>query len=237
MLLSDSEILEAIEKQEIEIGDFYKDSLQPASYDLRLGKKAIVTKSTDLRDLKDKISSESAPEIDIEKEGSLKIPAGAFALITTLEKLTFSNLYAAHIGMRSYYTRKGLILLSGLQVDPGFEGVLVLGLANLSPRSVVIEYGDPICTIEIHKLNKPSSKPYSGPHAKDQKDGRIPSMDKDYLRTIETLSMTDLTQSLMRLSDNVDSLGKDIKVLYWLFGILFVFIPIVITIIELLFKK
>lgn len=235
MLLSDSEILEAIDKQDIKIDNFYENSLQPASYDLRLGKKAIVSKSTNLKDLKDRILSEDANETDIEKEGSLKIPAGAFALITSLEKLTFSSLYVAHIGIRSYYTRKGLILLSGLQVDPGFEGVLVLGLANLSPRSIIIEYGDPICTIEIHKLNKPSSKPYSGPHTKDQKDGKIPSMDKDYLRTIETLSITDLTQSLMRLSDNMDSLGKDMKRIYWVYGVLTV--PILIGIMLMLLKK
>jgi len=64
--------------------------------------------------------------------------------------------------MRTYYTRKGLAVLSGLQIDPGWNGILVLGLANLSPRSVTLDYKDTLCTIEIHRLNRPAEKAYDG---------------------------------------------------------------------------
>lgn len=214
MLLSDVDIRDAINKGEIIIENFKEDSLQPASYDLRLGKRGLVSKSVSIQELKDKISKEEIKEINIEKDQSVTIPAGSFALVTTLENLQFSTSYAGHLGAKSYYTRKGLALLSGLQVDPGFKGSLVLGFANLSPRTLTIEYEDPICTLEIHKLSRPASKPYSGRVLSEQKEGKIPAEDKDYLRTIETMSISDLTQALVTLSDNVGNATKTFKWLY-----------------------
>lgn len=212
MLLSDVEIREAIEKGQIAIENFSETNLQPASYDLRLGKRGIVTKS--IEELREKISKEEVKEIDIEKEQSIRIPAGSFALITSLESLKFSTIHVGHLGARSYYTRKGLALLSGLQVDPGFEGILVLGFVNLSPRAITIEYEDPICTLEIHKLSKRASKPYDGRVLREQKNGKIPIADKDYLRTIETMSISDLTQALVTLSDNVANVAKTFRWVY-----------------------
>jgi len=214
MLLSDIEIRNAIEKGQIVIENFSEKNLQPASYDLRLGKRGIVTKSISLEELKEKVSKEEVKERNIEKEQSITIPAGSFALVTSLENLKFSTSHVGHLGAKSYYTRKGLALLSGLQVDPGFEGILVLGFANLSPRTITIEYEDPICTLEIHKLSKPSSKPYDGRVLLEQKDGKIPIEDKDYLRTIETMSISDLTRALVTLSDNVANATKTFRWMY-----------------------
>jgi hypothetical protein len=113
--------------------------------------------------------------------------------------------------MRTYYTRKGLSILSGLQVDPNWNANLVLGLANLSPRSLTLDYGDHLCTIEIHRLNRPADKDYSGLYMSEQREGRIPSSDKDYLRTIETMSVSDLTKALVELSRNVGDLGRWVR--------------------------
>lgn len=211
VLLTDSEIKGAIKKKEIIIEPFdNKYCLQSASYDMRIGKRAIIAKSVSLEELKRTVEKGDAKEIDLEEETSITIPAGGFALITTFEKVKFSTLYVGHIGIRSYYTRKGLALLSGLQIDPGFEGVLILGLCNLSPRGITLEYKDPICTIEIHRLNREATKSYSGKYTEEQKEGKIPAMDKDYLRTIETMSISDLTTSLQILSGNVEKLTKEV---------------------------
>ncbi|MBW2984500.1 dCTP deaminase [Candidatus Woesearchaeota archaeon] len=222
-LLTDNEIKEAIKTKGIEIAPFDGEHcLQPASYDLRVGKRAIITKSMGLEELKKKVEKEESTEIDVEKAGSMTVPAGGFALVTTLEKIKFSNLYAGHIGMRSFFTRKGLSILSGLQIDPGFEGTLVLGLCNLSPRQLTLDYEDRIATIEIHKLNKATAKPYIGKYTEEQMEGKIPQQDKYYLRTIETMSMSDLTKSLLTLSGNIDKLSKQ----FWYF-----WIPLIIAII------
>lgn len=208
-LLTDVEIKEALEQKEINITPFNEEKqLKGSSYDLTVGKKGIVGKSITLDELKRKIQREEIREINIEKEESISIPGGSFALINTLESIKLSAVYAGHIGMRSYYARKGLALLSGLQIDPGWNGHLVLGLANLSPRTITLDFKDDLCTIEIHRLNREAGKNYEGVYMADQREGRIPTADKDYLRTIETMSVSDLTKALIDLSSNVEAIGK-----------------------------
>lgn len=208
-ILTDSEIRQAVRSKEINIEPFDETtSLQPASYDLRVGETAIVAKSVTLDQLEKTVKEEVAPEINLKDRRTISVPAGGFALITSLEKVRLSSSFAAHIGIRSYYTRKGLALLSGLQIDPGFEGYLVLGLANLSPRTIGIDYMDPLCTIEIHRLAMPAERPYEGQYAGEQATPSIPRADKDYLRTIETMSVSDLTQALLTLSRNVQNLSR-----------------------------
>ena len=218
-LLSDTEIKQAIERKEIKINPFDEsECLQPASYDIRVGDRAIITKSLSLEELeklKSKVGEGTVKELHVDEEGSISIPPSGFGLVTTLEKIELSPSYAGHIGMRSYYTRKGLVLLSGLQIDPGFEGNLVLGVCNLSPRTVTIVYKDMISTIEFHRLNVPVGKPYSGKYMAEQREGRIPVSDKDYLRTIETMSVSELTEALLTLSRNVNSMASQLK-LFWI---------------------
>ncbi len=220
-LLADIEIKEAMQRGEIEIDPFDEEKcLRSSSYDMRLGKRGIVSRSITLEELKGKIQREEIKEINIEKDESISIPGGAFALVNTLERIKLSEIYAGHIGMRSYYVRKGLSLLSGLQIDPGWNAPLVLGLANLSPRTITLDHGDQLCTIEIHKLNREVGKKYAGVYMAEQREGRIPTSDKDYLRTIETMSVTDLTKALVDLSSSIEIMGKWVRGFWIGFGIL-----------------
>jgi dCTP deaminase len=213
-LMTDTEIRAAITSGAIAIGPLDDEQLQPASYDLRLGDRAIVTKSIDIDKLRERVESESVPEIDVARKRSLTIPAGAFALVVTKERVKLSAEYAGHLGLRSYFARKGLLLLAGLQVDPGFDGHLVLGLANLSPRAVQLAYEEPIATLELHHLTRAAAMAYTGMYAGQQVEAVIPRVDADYLRTIETLSVSDLTRSLLRLSDSVAALSRDVRRVY-----------------------
>lgn len=214
-LLTDKEVKEAMQKGDIEIEPFEEKQLQSATYDMRLGKRAIVSKTVTLEELKKQVSREEAKEIDIGREGSIRIPGGAFALVTTLERIKLGKICVGHIGMSTYYVRKGLSLLSGLQIDPGWDGVLILGLANVSPRSITIDYQDAICSIEIHRLNVEPDRVYRGAYIEDQREGKIPKQDKDYLRTIETMSVSELTGALVNMSRSVDRLSRSM----WYFWI------------------
>jgi len=215
MLLTDTEIEGAIQQGLVSIQPYDPEALMPASYDLKLGKKAIIAKSLSLEELKEKIGREEVKQLDVEREMSINIPGGGFAFVTTLEKIKLAPSFAAHIGMKTYYVRKGVALLSGLQIDPGWEGNLVLGVANLSPRTVTIEFRDAICSIELHRLNQEVGKAYPGTYMAEQREGRIPKQDKDYLRTIETMSVSDLTRALLTLSGNVESLSRQFRY-FWI---------------------
>ena len=61
----------------------------------------------------------------------------------------------------------------------------------------------------------PVAKPYSGKYMAEQREGRIPASDKDYLRTIETMSISELTEALLTLSRNVNTMATQIK-LFWI---------------------
>lgn len=214
-LMTDREIKEAIKQGNIMIDPLEEKQLQAATYDARLGKKAILSKAVTIEELKKQVAKEEANEVDIEEEGTLRIPGGSFALVSTLERIKLGNKYVGHIGMSTYYVRKGLSLLSGLQIDPGWDGVLILGLANLAPRSINIDYQDSICSIEFHQLNVEPTKTYEGEYLKAQREGKIPREDKDYLRTIETMSVSELTGALVNMSRSIDSLSSNMR-MFWI---------------------
>src|SRR2546425_252071 len=184
MLMTDNEIRQAMESGKLTIENFSDRSLEPASYDMRVGKRLLI--SNDER------------EIDLEARGSSTLEPGTFALLTTHERVRLDNTIAGHIGVKSYYTRKGIVMLSGLQIDPGFEGVLVIGLYNASPRSLTLDYLAPFCTVEFHQLARPVSRPFVP--GSEQKDGMIPRADRDYLRTLETQSLSEVSKSLRKLT-------------------------------------
>jgi hypothetical protein len=132
------------------------------------------------------------------------LKAGAFALMTTLERICLSKEIAAHIGMKSYYVRKGLVLLAGLQVDPGFDGHLVLGMYNASPRTITLDYQGYICSVDFYHLAVPASRAFQTPE--EFQTGTIPRVDKDYLRTLETQTLSDMSESVRQLSASVHTL-------------------------------
>lgn len=190
MILGDQAIKEAMEEGDLEVDEFSNECLQPASYDLRIGDKML--------------ASHSDRDINLSDRGSATIKAGEFALITTFEKVSLSNQIAGRIGIRSYYTRKGLILLAGSQIDPGYEGHLTLGVYNASPRDFTIDFKEPFSTVEFHQLPEPVENPYETNPS--QQSEVIPKEDKDYLRTLETESLSEMSQSVRQLSENMNTL-------------------------------
>lgn len=205
------------------VENFSESYLEAASYDMRVGNKLLI--------------SSDANEIDLSKGGSAVLQPGVFALPTTYEKLRVKNTIAGHIGIKSYYTRKGIVMLTGLQIDPGFDGILVIGLYNASPRSLTLEYLSTFCTVEFHQLAKPVERPFQP--GREQIEGQIPRADKDYLRTLETQSPSELGQSLRTLTQDVGGLTDGVrrltnaqKNIQWGLGIGFAFLSILIAILK-----
>jgi deoxycytidine triphosphate deaminase len=198
--MTDGEIKESLAAEGgLRIRNFSESSLQAASYDMRIGYRLLI--------------SSDETEIDLSKRTSATLAPGVFALVTTQESVELPDNIAGHIGVKSYYTRKGLVMLTGLQIDPGFQGVLVIGLYNASPRSLTLEYLAPFCTVEFHKLARPAQSPYKpGP---EQKEGQIPRADKDYLRTLETQSLSEMSESLRNLTVDVGSLASSMKTMQY----------------------
>ena len=194
MVLTDSEIKEAMKNGEIKIDNYEKEMLKPESYDMRVEKKALI--------------SGNEEEINLNIRGSISLKAGEFALVTTRENVTLANNIVGHIGLKSYYVRKGVVVLAGLQIDPGFSGVLVLGVYNASSRSISLDYLNSICTVEFHRLTKSVEVPFSRQDLRAQKLGTIPKVDRDYLKTLETQSLSEVAESLRHLTLTVSHMAS-----------------------------
>lgn len=220
MLMHDAEILKAIEKNEMAITPFEKDNLKGASYDLTIGGEALVSN----RDEKVMISPSG---------GSLKLEAGDFALVLTRETVKLPLNIAGSIGMRSTLARSGLILLHGMQIDPGWDAHLRFGLYNASPRKIMLDYGDDICMVEFHRLAGMAAK--APPPNEDLIKGRIPESDKQFLRTMETTSLSSLAQEMRTMSMSVNSLSKQAKFISA--GVVAILLSVVAAIITALLKQ
>jgi deoxycytidine triphosphate deaminase len=190
MLMTNGEIKEVLASGELIIDPYDEKRQEPCSYDGRAGREVLVSGNNKL--------------IDLSKENSVTLRAGDFALIITHESFRFPLNMAGNIGMKSALARRGLILLAGMQIDPGFEGHLRLGLYNCGGRPITIDYLDPICLIEFHRLTKPAER---GIRAfPDLREGRIPEADKAYLRELETTSLSDLAKDMRSLTQNMNTL-------------------------------
>lgn len=199
-VMSDKEILDALEKGELVISEFDKKLLQSASYDLRLGRR--VLKST---------TDGESPIVDLEKERVLQIGTGEFVEVITLEKLELPSNICGRIGIRSYFTRKGLIFFSGPQVDPGFKGHLVISLFNTGPRPIIMKYGEPFCTIEFCKTGKAVEKPYEGPY---QNQTDFPTENIEFIMGAKGITLYEVSELMKKLS-------HDVKWMKYLLGFIF----------------
>jgi len=148
--MSDVQIQEALDNGGIGITPFDSKMLQPASYDLKVGKSAATTPKN------------GDPRIDLEKEGVLLIPPYALAVVLTYEELRLSTSFAGHFGLKSKLARRGLHVTVGIQVDPGFEGPLSVTMMNMTPSPVTLDYLDDFLTLELDKLSVPASRGYKG---------------------------------------------------------------------------
>ena len=134
MALSNVEICKAIESGEITFDPplDLAHQLQPASVDLRLGAKVFKTSPEPIADT-------------IDDGGYLTIEPQEFVQAMTYEAVQFSNQFAGRFGIKSGFSRKGLYLFSGIGIDPGWRGHLVISLFNTSTQTIAIRFKEPFC--------------------------------------------------------------------------------------------
>ncbi|NJD99124.1 dCTP deaminase [Thermococcus sp. LS1] len=132
-------------RKEILIEPFNEKSLQPAGYDLRVGKEAMV----------------NGDFIDVEREGKVVIPPKNYALILTLERIKLPDDVMGDMKLRSSLAREGL-MGSFAWVDPGWDGNLTLGIFNASDEPVELAYGERFVQIAFIRLEGPAKNPYRG---------------------------------------------------------------------------
>lgn len=194
MILTDADIRGAYESGSIQIDPFEEASVQPASYDLRVGPEAIASSSREI--------------MNVEEAGFVEILPGDFVIVTVLERLHVDNLHVGRFGLQSSHARRGLIATTGPQIDPGYRGRLTIGLTNLSTRPYTLTYRQTFLTAEFHRLEKPVATTYTGPYLdRDQlgPEDIAAVMDREYM------SQTEMMQTLQALVTTVGGLEKAVN--------------------------
>ncbi len=194
MPVSNVQILRAIRQGEIAIDPFDPEMLQPASYDLKVGRHA----ATAGRPSGD-------PRFDLEQEGSLLIPAYAPAVVFTKEELRLSTSYTGRFGLKSKFARRGLAASVGTQVDPGFHGPLSVTLRNQTPTSMVLNYEEDFLTLELEKLEVPASHGYRGEY---QGKKTFTAGDLEPVLGFQGHALTDVVRGFNDLRDAIQSVAE-----------------------------
>lgn len=192
-MLTDVEIREAMATGELGVEPFSEPCLQSASYDFRVGDQAFLSGTDSIADVANK--------------GLVIIEPGEFAMITTREIVRCGAQFAAQLGLDSKYARQGLVLLSGPQVDPGFHGVLIVRVTNLSPRRVTLTHEAPFLTVQFFRLARPVAKPYAGSR---QGQTGLGAADIEELTHPDSPTLGGMVKSLSALAEDVGGLNTSV---------------------------
>lgn len=198
MILTDRQIKEACDKGDILINPFDVGQIQAATYDFRVGAQGATTSSKKL--------------VDIKSNGFILLQPGDFGVVTVMEELRLGPQYVGRFGLRSKYARKGLIATTGPQIDPGYHGKLILGITNLTPRPISLPYKDDFVSVEFHRLEEPSTKPYSGPY---QGKMELGAEEIEAITENEGMALSEVITTLRSVSINVGKLSDRVKLLSW----------------------
>ncbi len=162
MVLSDRTIKEEIEKGRIVIRPLDTKNIQPASVDLRLGKKFRVFRNDRLPyiDVK-KDTSEVAELVEADETTPFILHPGQFVLGVTYEHVEIPDDIVGRLDGKSSLGRLGLVVHSTAGfVDPGWKGSLTLELSNQSTLPITLYYMMKVSQISFFRTTTAVDHPY-----------------------------------------------------------------------------
>jgi len=115
------------------VDPYKRDNIMAASYELRVGLKYSVGGKPYTLTLGDKLT----------------IPRFEVAVIEILETLNMPDFLIGRWNIRTRWAYEGLVWVGGPQVNPGYRGLLMCPLWNLSNRDFQIECGEAIAVMDF----------------------------------------------------------------------------------------
>lgn len=138
-ILSSNDITLALANGDLTLQPFRFECVQPASYDVHLGRKFLVLDGNVT--MLDMLSDNSGKFVTGFIDEYLDLYPGGFILGETLECITLSGKLNAQLAGVSSVARNGLIVQTAGYVDPGWHGMLTLELTNVT-QAVIRLYPD-----------------------------------------------------------------------------------------------
>lgn len=154
MLLSDAEILKLAQSSAL-LAPFTDANVRRASYDLRVGSEYYLGRpnGTELN------AAHPIAALPLVEGQSFEIPPNAICYVICKEKITLPNDISARVSLRMTLVFGGLMLAAQPPFDPGYSGMVVVMLHNLSSRPYPIKEGERLVTIEFSRLSNASTGP------------------------------------------------------------------------------
>ncbi len=163
MILSDHDILKALENKEIFIDPFEERMLQPASVDLHLDKHFLVynTHRCHVIDPKKPIDS-LMDEVEIDEDRPFVLHPGGFALGMIYETTGVTDDMVGRLEGKSSVGRMGVLIhVTAGFLDPGNSLKMTLELHNTANMPILLYYKMPIAQMAFERLSSKCDKPYS----------------------------------------------------------------------------
>jgi deoxycytidine triphosphate deaminase len=110
--------------------------LKSASYELSLGSRCVV---------------EGKEVLLSEKEPRLHIPKNSIVFVSMQQVLCLPHYLVGRFDLAIDFIYRGLLLGTGPQVDPGFQGGLSCPLHNISNEDIELRFGEPFAKIDFVK--------------------------------------------------------------------------------------
>jgi deoxycytidine triphosphate deaminase len=118
------------------ITPFDSTLLRPASYELTLGPRCLI-------EGKEKVLTERMPH--------LVIPQNSIVFVSMGQVLCLPHYIVGRFDLAIDFIYRGLLLGTGPQVDPGFQGALCCPLHNISNEDIQMRLGQPFAKIDFVK--------------------------------------------------------------------------------------
>lgn len=188
-VLSGQSILNEVKSGALSIHGFDPQGIQPATYDMKLHWKILISPTR----------HESGRLVDLRKEpeNEFYIDPGRFVGVLTKEILRLPLTISGRFGLKSEFTRCGLMAFGGIQVDPGFHGRLAISLFHAGPEPIKLKLDARMFTVEFNTLDAPA-KPYEG-EFQNQRD--FPSSQRKFILNAHTVSLAEINSLPSELED------------------------------------
>lgn len=143
--------------------DLESKAIQPASVEFCLGRKFV------------KYEYDGKTKYNVEPGERLSVEPGDCFLARTKETLDLPDNIIGRVEGKSTWGRRFMIVhVTAGFIDPGFCGTITLEIVNLSPRTIMLTPGEPICQVSFDWLDQSAARPYGHPglqsHYKNQID-------------------------------------------------------------------
>jgi dCTP deaminase len=142
-VLSDRDILAAMNTGRLRIEGFRPENLTPNGYDLTIAEVAVLT-----------------DEPVTVREGMARVPPLSRFAVSTAEVVEFGPTVTASLWLRTTWIRRGVIASFG-KVDAGFRGTLTLGAFNANGTGTLeLPIGERFAQVVFEDLTSPAEMTY-----------------------------------------------------------------------------